>query len=71
LKKGATVLGTGTLSKGVATLSTEKLAAGTSQLTASYGGDATHEPSTSAELAQTVSSGACTEAKTQTLGAQP
>jgi sugar lactone lactonase YvrE len=71
LKNGATVLATGALSKGTAALSTEKLAAGTSQLTASYGGDATHEPSASAELAQTVNTGACTEARTQTLGAQP
>jgi hypothetical protein len=51
---GATTLGTGALSGGVATFATSALALGGHSITASYGGDANNTGSTSAPLAQTV-----------------
>ncbi len=51
---GATSLGTGTLSGGVATLTTSSLAVGNRSITAVYGGDGTHAGSTSSVLHQTV-----------------
>jgi MBG domain/Bacterial Ig-like domain (group 3) len=51
---GTTVLGEGTLSGGVATLTTSSLAAGTHSITASYSGDSNFAAVASGALAQTV-----------------
>ena len=51
---GTTTLGTGTLSSGTATFTTSALAVGSHSITASYGGDASFNGSTSAVLTQTV-----------------
>src|ERR1035441_9762884 len=51
---GSTVLGTGTISGGTATYSTSTLAGGSHSITASYGGDANYNSSTSSVLTQTV-----------------
>ncbi len=51
---GATTLGTGTLSGGIATFTTSALAVGSHSITASYGGDTNFNGSTSAVLTQTV-----------------
>jgi hypothetical protein len=59
LKNGSTVLVSATLSNGSATLTTPKLAAGTYSLTAVYGGDSTHNPSTSSAVAEVVKSASC------------
>jgi hypothetical protein len=56
-KDGQTILGTAGLdSAGRAVLATASLAAGPHSITASYGGDATHQPSASAALTQQVNS---------------
>jgi len=54
---GSTTIGTATLGGGTATFKTSALAVGSHSLSASYGGDANDAPSTSATIAQTVSSG--------------
>ncbi len=54
-KDGTTTLGTGTLSGGVAMLTTSALKRGIHNITATYGGDAVLAASTSAVLPQTVS----------------
>jgi Bacterial Ig-like domain (group 3) len=59
LLKGTDLLGEATLSMGEARLTGIKLAAGTSELTARYGGDSTHEASTSAAFKQVVSDTGC------------
>jgi|HubBroStandDraft_1064217.scaffolds.fasta_scaffold04537_2 hypothetical protein len=59
LMKGTDLLGEATLSKGEVRLTGIKLAAGTSELTAHYGGDSTHEASTSAAFKQVVSDAGC------------
>ncbi|HEV7765634.1 MAG TPA: M36 family metallopeptidase [Thermoanaerobaculia bacterium] len=51
---GATNLGSSPLTAGVATLSTSSLSLGLHSLTASYGGDAGHTPSTSSSFSQTI-----------------
>jgi hypothetical protein len=53
-RNGTATLGTGTLSGGSATFSTSSLAAGSASINASYAGDATFLPSTSATLTETV-----------------
>ena len=53
---GFTVLGTGTLSGGKATYTTSALSVGSHPITASYGGDATNDVSTSNVLVQVVNS---------------
>lgn len=53
-RDGATVLGTGTLIGGSATLTTAALAAGTHALTASYTGDASYGAGTSSALTQVI-----------------
>ncbi len=53
-KDGSTALGTGTISSGKATFSISTLAAGSHSITASYGGDANDNGSTSSALTQTV-----------------
>ena len=55
-KDGATVLGTGSLSAGLATLTTNNLSVTGSPhaITAAYGGDASFIPSTSAALSQVI-----------------
>ena len=53
-KDGATTLGSGTLSGGVATLPTSFAATGSHSLTAVYGGDASDTGSTSTALTQTI-----------------
>ncbi len=63
---GTTQLGTGTLNaSGVATYMTSSLAAGTSSITADYGGAATYAPSTSAAVPETIT------APSFTLGFSP
>jgi len=60
---GATSLGTGALdSSGIATLTTASLAVGAHSITASYGGDANFNPSSSSALSQTVNKGPTTVA---------
>ncbi len=51
---GSTTLGTGTLSRGIATYSTSALAVGPHSITASYGGDANDSAGVSQALTQTV-----------------
>ena len=51
---GSTVLGTGTISGGVAPLTTSSLNAGSYTITATYAGDGNYASSTSAPVAQTV-----------------
>ena len=51
---GATVLGTGPVSGGIATLTVTTLSAGSHPITASYGGDPNHSGSTSSVLTQVV-----------------
>jgi probable HAF family extracellular repeat protein len=51
---GKTVLGTGVLNKGIATLTTSALKAGTTYITASYPGDDNYYPNKSAVLSQVV-----------------
>ena len=57
---GATLLGTGTLSGGIATFTTSALSVGSHSITAVYGGSASFTGSTSALLPQVVSQGATT-----------
>ncbi|WP_316782051.1 beta strand repeat-containing protein, partial [Streptomyces sasae] len=52
---GMTLLGTGTLSGGVATFSTSSLSVGSHSLTAAYGGSGSYNGSTSPAVTQTVS----------------
>ena len=52
--EGTTLLGSGTLSGGIATTSTTALTAGSHSITAVYGGDANFATSTSSTLSQTV-----------------
>jgi autotransporter-associated beta strand protein len=54
---GYTLLGTETLTGGVATLTTSALAEGTNPITAVYNGDATYEQSTAASIQQVVTPG--------------
>jgi hypothetical protein len=56
-KDGSSALGTGSLSAGVATFTTNALAPGSHSLTAVYGGDADSGGSTSSGLTQTVNGG--------------
>ena len=51
---GATSLGTGTISNGVATLTITSLVAGTHSITADYGGDTNYTTSVSTPVSQTV-----------------
>lgn len=51
---GKTVLGTGVLNKGIATVTTSALKAGTTYITASYPGDDNYYPNKSAVLSQVV-----------------
>jgi hypothetical protein len=51
---GSTVLGTGTVSEGVATYTTSSLAAGSHSITAAYSGDSLFLASTSSAFAETV-----------------
>jgi Bacterial Ig-like domain (group 3) len=53
-RDGQTSIGTGTLSNGTATFTTSNLAAGTHSLTAVYGGDPTHNSSTSAAVNEVI-----------------
>lgn len=61
---GTTSLGTGTLNNGVATLAVSKLAIGSNSITASYGGDASNNTSTSSAVTQTVVQGSTTTSLT-------
>ncbi len=58
--EGSTVLGTGTLTAGVATFTTSALGTGTHAITAVYSGDTTFTGSTSAGLVQSISDFAIT-----------
>jgi hypothetical protein len=53
-KRGATVLGTGTLAGGTASLSISTLGAGTKAVTAVYGGDTSFAASTSKAVSQVI-----------------
>jgi hypothetical protein len=57
---GSTVLGTGTLSGGIATFTTSGLTAGSNSITASYSGNTMFGPSTSAILSQMVNQASTT-----------
>ncbi|MBP3956537.1 Ig-like domain repeat protein [Gemmata sp. G18] len=61
---GATLLGAGTLSAGVATLTTSTLSGGSHTVTAVYGGDTNYAGSTSAPATQVVAAGGTTTALT-------
>jgi hypothetical protein len=61
---GATTLGVVALKNGTAALSSSMLVAGAHSITASYGGDASFRPSTSASLPQTVRQATTTTALT-------
>ena len=61
-KDGTTVLGTGTLSKGVAVFQTAKLAVGSHAITVVYGGAANFLSSTSVALTETINKAATTVA---------
>ena len=63
-KDGATVLGSATLSGGKATYTTSALTAGTHSITVAYAGDSSHNSSTSAAVAQTVTAAAKTNTTT-------
>ena len=52
--EGTTVLGTGTISSGVATLTISSLAGGTHSITAQYGGDSNYSGSVSTAVSQVV-----------------
>jgi len=52
---GSTVLGSGTVSGGIATFSTSTLAVGSYSITAAYSGDSNYNPNTSGALTLTVS----------------
>lgn len=65
---GVTSLGTATLDgEGTARFATTAFAVGAHSITASYGGDTTHEPSTSAVVVQVVNKAATTTALTSSL----
>jgi hypothetical protein len=66
-KDGATVLGTGSLSGGMATFSTTALAVGGHSITADYGGSANFSASTSTAIIQTVDPAATTTVVTSNL----
>jgi len=57
---GSTALGTGTLSGGIATLTTTTIPAGSNSIDAVYGGDSNFTTSTSGTLSQTVNKSATT-----------
>jgi hypothetical protein len=61
-KQGSTVLGTGTLSGGLASFSTSTLPAGTDSITAVYAGDSTFAGSTSKAVSQVVNKATTTTA---------
>jgi hypothetical protein len=64
---GTTVLGTGTIANGIATLTTSTLAAGTHPMTAVYSGDVNYNSATSAVYSQTVNAQAAVLDFTLTL----
>jgi uncharacterized repeat protein (TIGR03803 family) len=66
-KQGSTLLGTGTLSGGTATLSTSTLGVGEKKVTAVYGGDANFTSSKSEILSQVVGEAATTTTLTSSL----
>jgi len=59
-KDGSTVLGTGTLTNGIAKFATSSLAVGSHSITAVYGGDTNFTTSTSGVLTQTVNQASTT-----------
>ena len=63
---GAAVIGTGALAAGTATLATSALSSGTQLVTAQYGGDANHLPSTSNAVTINVRKPATNSAGTKT-----
>ena len=64
---GATSIGTGTISSGIATFTTSTLAGGPHSITAQYGGDTNYNGSTSSALTQTVNMTASTVALASSL----
>jgi hypothetical protein len=66
-KSGATTLGQGTVSNGQATLNYSFPATGTNPIVATYSGDSTFLPSSSAPLRQTVTKASTTTALTSSL----
>ncbi len=69
-RDGATVLGTGTISSGVATYSTTTLAVATHSITAVYSGNTNFITSTSSALSQTVNKATTTTTLTSSTGGQ-
>jgi YD repeat-containing protein len=63
-KDGATTLGTGSISGGVAALNTTFSATGSHSLTAVYGGDSNNTASTSSAMAETINASASTTSLT-------
>jgi hypothetical protein len=66
-KDGSTMLGTGTISGGIATYSTSALAVKSHSITAAYGGDTNDSASTSPILTQTVTKATTTVALTSSV----
>jgi hypothetical protein len=69
-RDGSTVLGTGSVSGGVAILTTSSLAIGTHTITATYGGDTAYSTATSGPLSQVIGKLPTSTALSQTAGAQ-
>jgi hypothetical protein len=66
-KNGATSLGTGALSGGIAKLTTTALAAGSHSITADYGGNVDFKPSASTALTETITKAASSTSVTSSL----
>jgi hypothetical protein len=68
---GATTLGTGTISSGIAAYSTSALAVGPHSITASYGGDTNDTSSSSTALTETVNQAGTTVALASSVNPSP
>lgn len=64
---GATIIGTGTISGGIATYTTTTLATGSHSVTASYGGDSNYSPAGSDVLTEVITRTAATVTLTSTV----
>ena len=68
---GSTVIGTGTVSSGVATFATTSLAQGTHSISASYSGDTNYASASSAPLAETINAKTATTTALVPLAGSP